>query len=169
MAYILWCSNYANRLQNIVHWYYDNHITDVNTDLVQVVISKFWGNKEKPSLEDTHCCCGWHCVKILQLDLCHNIFICFQCYLERKKSRTNQEHGLVTWKCNAKIKYPSKIIVHSYFIPGINFTDTHLEDVSLLRLSQEEEHWPGLVSGCANEDHSSLWIIKIILEISIEH
>lgn len=40
----------------------------------------------------------------------------------------------------------------------------NLEDVSLLRLGQEEEHGLGLVGGRADEYHPSLWVIQVILK-----
>lgn len=40
-----------------------------------------------------------------------------------------------------------------------------LEDVSLLRLGQEEEHGLGLVGGGADEDHPSLGVVQVILRV----
>lgn len=37
------------------------------------------------------------------------------------------------------------------------------EDVSLLRLGQEEEHRLGLVCSRADKNHTSLWVIQVIL------
>lgn len=37
------------------------------------------------------------------------------------------------------------------------------EDVSLLCLGQEEEHGFGLVCSRADKDHTSLWVIQVIL------
>lgn len=39
-----------------------------------------------------------------------------------------------------------------------------LEDVSLLRLGQEEKHGLGLVCGRADENHASFWVVKVILQ-----
>ena len=40
---------------------------------------------------------------------------------------------------------------------------SNLEYVSLLRLRQEKEHALGFVGCGANEDHSTFWVVKVIL------
>lgn len=41
---------------------------------------------------------------------------------------------------------------------------SNLEDVSLLRLGQEEEHGLGLVGGRADEYHPSLRVVQVVLQ-----
>lgn len=64
--------------------------------------------------------------------------------------------GFITRKPIIKEK---KAFIHHFFI-GLQ---RDLEDVSLLSLSQEEEHGLGFVGGWADKDHAALRVIQVVL------